>query len=124
MNKSIVSLVSLLLIAILFHNCKSDSESTQTDCTGIVSSYSSTVKAFLDASCATPGCHNSLANSGNVDLSSYAGAKAAGTSGKLVCTIEHSCAKKMPLDAQGNAVKMDDAFIKLIKCWVSSGMPQ
>ncbi len=117
---------SLILIAIaVFGNCAKDnstgSYADQADCTGIdaaTNTYTKSVKAILDAQCATAGCHDAFSRTENIDLSTYATAKSAFQNVDCLCSLHHgSGCKPMP---DGGA-KLSDAVIQKIDCWVKNG---
>lgn len=94
------------------------------DCTAIVTadnSYTNSIKAIMDGSCALSGCHSADNPSENVDLSDYAGTKKAFESQDALCTIHHgSGCTPMP----DGSPKLSDAVINKIDCWAKNGYVQ
>ncbi|HQQ93499.1 MAG TPA: hypothetical protein PLQ93_03015 [Bacteroidia bacterium] len=67
-------------------------------------------------------CHSGSVISKGVDLSSYAGTKAAGQSGKLYNAVaQNGMATAMP---QAPAPKLSDCNVSKIDAWVKNGMPE
>lgn len=79
--------------------------------------FSTAIKPLMDNKCV--GCHNTASLGGNIDLSTYAGIKSAGASGKLYGSVNWSNGiSAMPK----GGVKMPDCEIKQIKKWIDAGM--
>ena len=123
-----VALSLLLLITALgWTACSDDSKTNwleQANCAGIdadSNTYGLSVKTVLDVSCALSGCHDAATASSGVNLSTYAGAKAAFESGNALCAINHGdgCLE-MP---QGGA-KLPGATINVLACWAKNGYKQ
>ena len=75
----------LLLLSLA--TCSKESIDTYT-CEGTTPTYTASVKAILDKNCALAGCHSTQQAEAGINLSTYAGAKAAdGT--KILGSIEH-----------------------------------
>ena len=105
-------------------SCGKDEE-TKADCAGVTPTYNNGVKAILDASCATVGCHVGQFAANNMDLKVYAIAKSVALSGKLLQSIKHeSNAKAMPPDQGQGLVKLPESDIKKIECWIQNGAPE
>lgn len=103
----------------LFTQCKKEDVDI-VDCTGITPTYTSNVKAIMDANCAKSGCHNSSSKKSGYDLSAYETTKTAAGNKAFVASIQHKSGyDKMPKGAS----KLTDANVKLISCWVQNGMP-
>lgn len=113
-------LVPGLVLVILFTQCAKE-EVDIVDCNGVTATYTSNVKAILDASCATSGCHNASSKKAGYDLSNYDNAKAGAQKEAFLGSIQHKSGySKMPRRAS----KLSDADIKSISCWVQNGMPK
>ncbi|MCB0528095.1 MAG: hypothetical protein KDC61_18380 [Saprospiraceae bacterium] len=118
----------LFVLILLLGNCAKESASSnyaeQADCTGIdaqANSYTNSIKAILDAQCATSGCHDAFSQSESIDLSNYASAKSAFENRACLCSIHHGAGcTPMP---EGRA-KLSDATIQKIDCWVKNGYQQ
>ncbi|HRI00995.1 MAG TPA: hypothetical protein PK006_08085 [Saprospiraceae bacterium] len=113
---------ALMVFAFVIACKDNNNTNTNVDCTGVISTYSLSVKVILDASCAFTGCHAGANPAAKIDLSNYTGAKAAATTGnKFVCSITHgSGCNPMP----SGGAKLDASLIKVLQCWVQSGAPQ
>ncbi len=106
-------------------SCKKDSSNpdypADADCSSIVSAdntYTNSIKAILDASCANAGCHDAITASEGIDLSNFTNAKHAFEHKDALCTIHHgSGCKPMP----DGSPKLSDATINKIDCWVKNG---
>lgn len=122
-----IALSLLFLIAALgWTACGDDTPNwlDQANCTGIdavANTYNLNVKAVLDATCALSGCHDAGTASKGINLSTYAGAKAAFEDGDALCAINHGdgCAP-MP----NGGIKLPDATINLLACWAKNGYKQ
>lgn len=118
--KTIFSVAGLMLLSVGLMQCKKEDIQVY-DCTGVAPTYNSTVKAILDASCASAGCHNAASKAKGIDLSSYAQAKNTIAKDNFLGAIQH----KSGYDAmpKGSA-KLDDATIRILSCWVQNGLPE
>lgn len=81
--------------------------------------YRNQVSSILNQACV--GCHHLSNPSGNVDLSTYAGSKAAALSGRLIGAIEHKPGY-IPMPQGGG--KISDCHIATLKKWVNLGLPE
>lgn len=94
------------------------------DCSAIVSAdntYNNSIKAIIDANCATAGCHNAFTATEGIDMSDYAKTKNVFENKPALCSIHHgSGCEPMP----DNLPKLSDAIINKIDCWVKSGYPE
>ncbi len=116
-------IISIVIVGLLMTlpGCKKESAPTTYDCTGLTPTYDLNVKSLMDTHCATAGCHSASNKADGKDLSNYASTKSVAGNQSFLGSIEHlSGYKQMP---QG-AVKLNDADIKTIACWVQNGMPQ
>ena len=114
-----ISILSLFSLFLILWACNGDNSGT-TDCTGVVASYSATVKDILNSSCALSGCHTSQNPQSNIDLSTYDKAKLNGAKASFLCSIKHeSGCKPMP----DGSPKLTDTEIKILDCWASNGFP-
>jgi cytochrome c553 len=115
-----ISLVFAVLVTVMALSCKKDAITT-VDCTGSTPTYTSAVKAILDAKCATSGCHTANNPADGLDYSSYSAAKTNGAKDAFRGSIQHlSGYTAMPKGAS----KLSDADIKTLNCWVQNGQPQ
>lgn len=91
------------------------------DCTAIVTpdnTYTNGIKAILDTSCASAGCHDAISASEAIDLSNYTNSKHAFEKKDALCTIHHGkgC-KPMP----DGSPKLSDSVINKLDCWAKNG---
>jgi hypothetical protein len=123
------SAAALLTLAILTTvSCKDETSdvdfTANADCSTITTSqntYTNNIKAILDASCATSGCHDATTKEEGIDLSTYATSKSAFENSEVLCSIHHgSGCEPMP---DGGA-QLPAATINLIDCWVKNGYLQ
>ncbi len=89
-------------------------------CDPAVFTFSGTVQKIMDANCRS--CHTGASGFNGVDLSTYAGVKAAAQSGKLMPAITHSGPFKMPKTVPDGQRKLDDCQITQIQKWINAGM--
>ena len=120
----ILSAISLFIVMI---GCQ---HTTQYDCTGVTPRYttsqtdtiiSNKVKPILDSYCAMPGmgCHG--AGGDAFSLADYSSASKASTKKSFMGSIEHlNTYQQMPK----GGVKMPDAQIHILACWVENGSPE
>lgn len=125
-----VSVIVLLLANILLATFACVKESSnpdwvaEADCSGIDAAnntYSKSIKAILDVQCATSGCHDAITSESGVNLSSYAGAKTGFESQNCLCTM-HQGNGCNPMPKGG--VKLNNATLQKIDCWVKNGYLQ
>lgn len=120
--KKIVSLNLFVLLSTVFMTSCEETKTVE-DCTGVLATYNTTIKAHLDGNCAFSGCHAGPNPANGVDFSNYNSAKAFATNSgsTLICAIEHgSACQPMPK----GAAKLDAAVIRAIRCWVDNGAPE
>jgi|JRYG01.1.fsa_nt_gb hypothetical protein len=100
-----------------------EEESNNDSCTGVLATYSTTVKLHLDGNCALSGCHAGPAPQSGIDFSSYATASAAvnAKGSRILCAINHE-AGCVPMPPTG--VKLDASVIRVLECWIQNGAPQ
>ena len=93
-----------------------------TDCNTTNVTYSDQVTTVLSQNC-TVACHNAqdAVNNGNLDLSTYALAKASAEDGSLYGSIIHDNAYS-PMPSTGVFIPQCDQDI--IKSWIDAGLPQ
>ncbi|MCC7245156.1 MAG: cytochrome c [Saprospiraceae bacterium] len=104
----------------LFFSCKKDEIQTY-DCTGITPTYTADIKAVMNASCATSGCHNATSKAKGIDLSTYAKVKSESANDRFMGSMQHlSGYDNMP---QG-ASKLSDETLQKIYCWIHNGQPE
>jgi hypothetical protein len=113
--------ITALLLMCLVASCKDDDTPDNVDCTGLTPTYTSDIKAILDASCAKSGCHNSADLANNMDLSTYANAMAISQQPRFLGAINHQSGFiAMPQDGP----KLSNDKIELLTCWVENGSPE
>jgi uncharacterized membrane protein len=118
------NLLLFLLCFAALASCKNDSydelypapsgSADKCDTTKNKSTFSTNVKAIVDAKCATSGCHNSSSRAAGYDFSSYAGLQSVATSGRLVQVTAVS--KRMPPSAP-----LTDCELAQVVNWVNNG---
>lgn len=121
MNRSIP--VAVLSLAALLCSVGCEEDSNNDSCTGVLATYSTTVKLHLDGNCALSGCHVAPDPKAGFDFSNYATASAIAKSqgSKMLCAIQHE-AGCMPMPPTG--VMLDASVIKVLECWIQNGAPQ
>lgn len=118
--KKIILATSIAMGAVLF-SCSKTEEPTTPDCTGVTPTYDKDIKAILDKSCATVGCHDSKTATKKIDLSNYGQAKSHTVHDSFLGSVQHLKGyEAMPQKAD----KLPDAQIKLLSCWVKNGAPE
>lgn len=80
--------------------------------------FSGTIFPLLQAKCI--GCHNNNTTSGNVNLSTHAGAQVVALNGKLLGAVNHDNGYK-PMPPSGN--KLPSCEIAEIRIWIEDGAP-
>ncbi len=116
--KILISL-TVICILIIIIGCQ---HASVYDCTGVTPTYTKDVKPILDSYCAMPGmgCHGTGHAASGISLGDYAGASAASSKKSFMGSIEHlNTYQNMP---QGG-VRMPDAQIHVLSCWVENGAP-
>jgi hypothetical protein len=91
------------------------------DCTGLTPTYTSEVKAILDASCAKSGCHDAPTAQNGVNLSTYSSASAISKQDRFLGVIQH---KKGYPEMPFGGPKLPEATIEILTCWVQNGSPE
>jgi hypothetical protein len=129
MEKSL--LIFILLALSLFAalpSCKDDEPTVDyaalADCSGVPAAsntYTNSIKALLDASCALAGCHGAGTAEGGFDFSTYAMAKKGFEDDKGLCSVHHGKGCKPMPDGSG---QLSTAQLLVLDCWVKNGMPQ
>ena len=87
------------------------------NCDPTTGTYAAFVKPLIQAKC--QGCHSGSAPQGNINLSTYANAKAVAVSGKLYTAVTRT-SNWMP---QGGA-KLDTCALSKLKNWIDLGAPE
>ncbi len=89
----VLTTIALLLI-FAPASCKKDAAANdyldKADCSGITASnntYTTSIKAILDNSCALSGCHDAATKQSGINLSTYATAKDAFENKDCLCSI-------------------------------------
>jgi len=108
-------LFSLFFLAFIFFNCTSVSTDDLTIPTPTIINYTANVKTIIDQSCATSGCHNSAANSGNLVLENFTQVKNAFLNRNALGRMESST---NPMPPSGN---LPNTSIQVIKDWRDQG---
>lgn len=106
---------SLFIIAILLANCTSDSTDDLTIPIPTVVTYTQNVKAIMDTSCATSGCHNAATNTAGLTLETYAQVKAAFLNKSALGRMESTTSSMPP---SGN---LPTTSIQVLKNWGAQG---
>lgn len=108
------------VIALTLIQCSKETVDTAT-CTGTTPTYTADIKAIMDASCATSGCHNASSKAEGYDLSTYAGTVSASSKAAFLGSIQH----KSGYDAMPKgASQLSSTALTKIACWVQNGTPQ
>lgn len=115
--KSILITISLLSLLVLL-SCKKGTIATY-DCTGVSATYTADIAPVLTTHCTS--CHNSSNKKGRIDLSTYDEVTAIAGEDRFMGSIQHVSGYR---DMPRGASKLDDATIKMISCWIQSGMPR
>jgi hypothetical protein len=110
-----------VLLAVLFVAFSCSKESlTVYSCLNITPTYTSSIKAIMDGSCAYSGCHSAGSKADGIDLSTYASVKSASGKSNFLGSIQHKSGyTSMPK----GAAQLADSTIQKISCWVQSGTP-
>ena len=91
-------------------NCESTAQATLK--TGVT--YTSNIASIINTNCAISGCH---AGNQSPSLSTFGG-----VSGNAAQVLSRASSRSMPPASSG--LRLTDAEIKLIQCWVGDGTPQ
>jgi hypothetical protein len=106
---------SLLLLSLFFFNCSSDSTDDLTTPLPVTITYTQNIKAIMDTSCATSGCHNAAGNSANLILENFTQVRNAFLNRNALGRMESS---SNPMPASGN---LPNTSIQIIKNWRDQG---
>ncbi len=110
----------ILLVGILLFSCSKAEDEETCETTDIT--YTNTVSAIFDSSCALAGCH--VAGNEMIaffSLEDYENAKIAADFGRIVGAISHEEGfSVMP----PSGVKLDQCNIDKIAAWVDAGAPE
>lgn len=115
-----ILLVIIYFSFILFFSCAKE-DVDMVDCTGLAPTYTTDIKAILDASCAKSGCHDTETHENGMDLSNYAGASSASHNENFLGAIQHKSGYK-PMPDDGPKLSADK--VEKLTCWVQNGSPQ
>jgi mono/diheme cytochrome c family protein len=108
--------LTLIMGCIFIASCGGKEEPT---CLTTGVTYTNTVKAILDQSCAKSGCHALGSSVG--ELNDYDKSKAFVAFGKMLPSIKHEAgAKAMPKVG----TKLTDCQISQIEAWIAAGTPK
>jgi len=120
---NLFSAVIFTLIVLFVVSCTSSVETpTALDCSAnppADNTYTKQIKAIIDGTCATAGCHTANSRAGGIALNTYATVKNSFVSGKGLCSVKHTC---VPMPQGGG--KLPVATINRIECWINSGAPE
>lgn len=110
-------LPAVFALTVLATACKKEDIQTF-ECAGLTPTYTTDIKAIVDANCAVSGCHNSTTKANGMDLSTYEKVKNESSKNRFLGAIQHlSGFKAMPKDR----AKLSEANIQKISCWVQNG---
>jgi hypothetical protein len=119
--KSTAIILSIFSVLMFNQSCKKETTPQTFDCAGVAPTYNGEIKAILNASCATQGCHSASSNAAGRNYSTYSAAKSNASSDAFLGSIQHlSGYSAMPKGAS----KLSDANIKLLSCWKQNGFPE
>lgn len=129
-RKSIFAILIFALLAgmsALISSCKTTHSATAAapapapiSCANITPSYSADIKTIIDANCGS-SCHNAERPAHHIDLTTYETVKEESAKAEFLGAIKHeSSFEPMPK----NHLKLDDASIQKIHCWVQNGSPK
>jgi len=91
------------------------------DCDGSTPTYTADIKAIIDASCATSGCHDATTMADGRDLTTYAKVSTDSKNSNFLGSIQQlDQYTAMPIGSP----KLSDAQIETISCWVQGGSPE
>lgn len=112
-------LIFLPCFTLLLASCNKDTKIPEPDCSVAGSpSYTGSVKALLDAKCATSGCHNASTKANGMDFSTYPAAKSHAAHDSFSGALLHA---KGFTPMPNSVTKLSDSEINLLRCWVKSG---
>lgn len=107
-------------LTLVIVQCTKEAIDTAT-CTGTTPTYTADIKAIMDVSCATSGCHNASSKADGYDLSTYAGTVSAAGKTAFLGSIQHKTGyTAMPK----GAAQLSSANLTKIACWVQNSTPQ
>jgi hypothetical protein len=118
-NLKISGMLCLLGIFFLLSCSKEDID--MVDCMGLVPTYNLDVKAILDNSCATVGCHNSTTKENGIDLSTYASVRVVSSQDRFLGAIQH---KRGYTAMPYKLPELNSDQVELLTCWVQNGSPE
>jgi len=111
---------ALLGIGLIIASCGKEDLITY-DCTGLTPTYTSDVKALMDAHCATAGCHDAISKESGYDLSTYQAVVSDAEKNAFMGSMQHLKGyDSMP----ENSSKLSDTDLKTISCWIENGVPE
>jgi cytochrome c553 len=91
---------------------------TQELCDTTPASFSADINPIIQASCATPGCHNTTGAAG-IKLTNYSEIKSQAELNRFLSAIKHKSGfSNMPKSAS----KLADSNITKIECWINNGL--
>lgn len=108
-------LFSLLTIATILTSCSSDSTEDVTTPVPTSVTYTANIKAIIDQSCATTGCHNSTTSAFGLTLENYTQVKNAFQNKNALGRMESTT---NPMPPNGN---LPSTSIDAIKKWKAQG---
>jgi len=118
-----LSLITMIMMGMFFIACGDgddpDPEPEPQVCETTGMTYTSNIKALIDASCATAGCH--VPGTATFPMDSWDGVVAAVSFGRISGAINHTMGFS-PMPKGGS--KLDQCSIDQIDAWLDDGAPQ
>lgn len=108
-------LIALCIFTALLTSCSNDSTDDLTIPVSESITYTLSIKAITDTSCATSGCHNAASNSSGLTLETYTQVKDAFVNKNALGRMESTTASMPP---SGN---LPPTSIQIIKNWRDQG---
>jgi hypothetical protein len=112
----------ILLFGFTLVACDKDDDPKTSDCDTTDVTYTNTIAAIFDSSCAIAGCHvNGNEQSTLYSLEGYENAKSSAGFGRIEGSINHEEGfSPMPKDAS----KLSACDIDKIEAWINAGYPE
>ena len=118
--KKFIPYLSCLVLFIV--SCNKETKIPEADCSVAGSpAYTGSVKALLDAKCATSGCHNASTKANGMDFSTYNAAKTHASHEQFAGALLHA---KGYTPMPNSVTKLSDSEINLLRCWVKGGLKE
>ncbi len=121
------SLLFFLIIGLSWAGCKKEEKRdylAEADCSQVnqsANTYTFSVKAILDGSCALSGCHDAATKESGNDFSTYATAKTVFQTKDVLCAINHGEGCE-PMPKGGS--KLPELTLNKLACWAKNGYPE